>query len=63
MSACKDSFTDMDMKNCPIAEIVFCKDCKHYFTEETETPVCVHPCHCGHMTNENDYCSDAERRE
>lgn len=43
--------------NCPLVEIVTCKDCKHWDTEDT---------HCMHINNFTDkdfYCADGERRE
>lgn len=57
-----DSKTDTKKKrasDCPLVEIVTCKDCKYWVTDDG-TPYCGN--FCG-MTNENDYCSWAERRE
>ena len=44
-------------KDCPLVEIVTCKDCKYYRNSlEHCTLWCSH-------TNDNFYCADAERRE
>lgn len=46
--------------NCPLVEIITCKDCKNYVKGALDEEICLK----GHeLIHENFYCADAERRE
>ena len=47
-------------KDCPLVEIVTCKDCKNYVKGALDEEICLR----GHeLIHENFYCADGERRE
>lgn len=46
--------------DCPLVEIITCKDCKNYVKGALDEEICLR----GHeLIHENFYCADAERRE
>jgi len=53
-------------ENCPLVEIITCKDCKHkvFLASDNEGNV-KYMCdkHCKNITNEDYFCADGERRE
>ena len=49
--------------NCPLMEIVTCKDCKHLFHIEDVPKVLVCGKHNCQQVSRNFYCADGERRE
>lgn len=60
--------TKMDMteeraKNCPLVEIVTCKDCKYLCCIEGAPKVLVCGKHNCQQVSKNFYCADGERRE
>ena len=53
-------------KDCPLVEIVTCKNCKHkVFLASDNDGKITYMCdkHCKNITDEDFYCADAERRE
>lgn len=54
-------------KNCPLVEIVTCKDCKYYRNKENKHSYCTKRLNVDSITDryrEPDYyCADAERKE
>ena len=62
-----DSKTDTTkerMKDCPLVEIVTCKDCKYYRVEDDDEYCTNHTIKDNKFWVREDYfCADAERRE
>lgn len=48
-------------KDCPLIEIVECKDCKYWADDMSGNMWCEHA--IGGLTEANDFCSYGERRE
>ena len=59
----KVDMTEERAKNCPLVEIVICKDCKHLFHIEDVPKVLVCGKHNCQQVSKNFYCADGERRE
>jgi hypothetical protein len=49
--------------NCPLREILTCKDCRHWSFDENKSILCGYCSELETETNEDFYCGDAERRE
>ena len=53
-------YEDERLDNCPLVEIITCKDCK-YWHDDGITTTCDK--NIGHGFPKDHYCADAERRE
>jgi hypothetical protein len=54
---------DQRANDCPLVEIVTCKNCKHLFHIEDVPKVLVCGKHNCQQVSRNFYCADGERRE
>ena len=69
--SCKHHTSDIDVKpfDCPLVEIITCKDCKHYENilagvYKDGSKKILHVCkEHERSVSEDFYCADAERRE
>ena len=61
-----DEYLDKRADDCPLVEIITCKDCKHkVFLASDGKGNTTYMCdkHCKNITNEDYYCADGERRK
>lgn len=56
-------YSDDIHPDCPLVEIVTCKDCKHWKFDENKSILCGYCSDLETETNEDFYCADAERNE
>ena len=59
----KVDMTEERAKNCPLAEVITCKDCRHWNFNENSSILCGYCSNFETETNEDFYCMDGERRE
>lgn len=52
----------LEADNCPLIEIVRCKDCKHYDTESRTFPCCTDIFGAVRYMEADGFCSKGERR-
>ena len=56
--------TNYKPSDCPLVEIIICKDCRHYVEYKALDGITYVGCDKGHSNlSPNFYCADAERRE